>query len=414
MPKEILMPSLSAGMEEGTLARWLKAEGDAVAAGEIIAEIETDKATMEMEAVEAGTLGRLLVPAGTSGVPVNTPIAILLQPGETLADAPAPAHVTTPVQAPAPADPKPTKTDSHQPAGEMPPRHLASPLARRLAAESDIDLASLTGSGPRGRIVRIDVERARAAATTAPSLPVAEPLQAPISEAPSQRVTRLPHSAMRRVIARRLLESKQTVPHFYLSVECEIDRLLALRADLNAVAADDYKLSVNDLVIKAAAKALRIVPEANAMWTEDAILRFDDVDVSIAVATDGGLITPVLRRADEKSLGTLSNEIKELAGRARANKLKPEDYQGGGFTVSNLGMYGVVSFAAIINPPQSCILAVGAGKRRAVVREDDMIVAATVMNCTLSVDHRSVDGAIGARYLSAFKDLIEQPLRLLA
>jgi pyruvate dehydrogenase E2 component (dihydrolipoamide acetyltransferase) len=219
---------------------------------------------------------------------------------------------------------------------------------------------------------------------------------------------------MRRVIARRLLESKQTVPHFYLSVECEIDRLLALRADLNAVAADDYKLSVNDLVIKAAAKALRLVPEANAMWTEDAILRFDDVDVAVAVATDGGLITPVLRRADEKSLGTLSNEIKELAGRARANKLKPEEYQGGGFTVSNLGMYGVVSFAAIINPPQSCILAVGAGKRRAVVREDDTIVAATVMNCTLSVDHRSVDGAIGARYLSAFKDLIEQPLRLLA
>jgi pyruvate dehydrogenase E2 component (dihydrolipoamide acetyltransferase) len=369
---------------------------------------------MEMEAAEAGILGRLLVAAGTNGVPVNAPIAILLQPEESLAEASAPVAIATPVQAPAPADPKPAKTVPPQVAGEVPPRHLASPLARRLAAENDIDLASLTGSGPRGRIVRIDVERARAAATTAPSSPAAAPRQAPASETPVERVTRLPHSAMRRIIARRLLESKQTVPHFYLSVECEIDRLLALRAELNAVAADDYKLSVNDLVIKAAAKALRIVPEANAMWTEDAILRFDDVDVAVAVATDGGLITPVLRRADEKSLGTLSNEIKELAGRARANKLKPDEYQGGGFTVSNLGMYGVVSFAAIINPPQSCILAVGAGKRRAVVREDDTIVAATVMNCTLSVDHRSVDGAIGARYLSAFKDLIEQPLRLLA
>ncbi|MFC0287278.1 pyruvate dehydrogenase complex dihydrolipoamide acetyltransferase [Kaistia hirudinis] len=412
MPKEILMPSLSAGMEEGTLARWLKAEGDAVAAGEIIAEIETDKATMEMEAAEAGILGRLLVPAGTNGVPVNAPIAILLQPGESLAEAPAPTPAAPPAQPAASEAPKPAVAT--QAADELPPRHLASPLARRLAAESDIDLAALTGSGPRGRIVRIDVERARAAASAASPAPAAEPRPAPVPEAPAQRVTRLPHSAMRRVIARRLLESKQTVPHFYLSVECEIDRLLALRADLNAVAADDYKLSVNDLVIKAAAKALRIVPEANAMWTEDAILRFDDVDVAVAVATDGGLITPVLRRADEKSLGTLSNEIKELAGRARANKLKPEEYQGGGFTVSNLGMYGVVSFAAIINPPQSCILAVGAGKRRAVVREDDTIVAATVMNCTLSVDHRSVDGAIGARYLSAFKDLIEQPLRLLA
>ncbi|MBB3931805.1 pyruvate dehydrogenase E2 component (dihydrolipoamide acetyltransferase) [Kaistia hirudinis] len=406
------MPSLSAGMEEGTLARWLKAEGDAVAAGEIIAEIETDKATMEMEAAEAGILGRLLVPAGTNGVPVNAPIAILLQPGESLAEAPAPTPAAPPAQPAASEAPKPAVAT--QAADELPPRHLASPLARRLAAESDIDLAALTGSGPRGRIVRIDVERARAAASAASPAPAAEPRPAPVPEAPAQRVTRLPHSAMRRVIARRLLESKQTVPHFYLSVECEIDRLLALRADLNAVAADDYKLSVNDLVIKAAAKALRIVPEANAMWTEDAILRFDDVDVAVAVATDGGLITPVLRRADEKSLGTLSNEIKELAGRARANKLKPEEYQGGGFTVSNLGMYGVVSFAAIINPPQSCILAVGAGKRRAVVREDDTIVAATVMNCTLSVDHRSVDGAIGARYLSAFKDLIEQPLRLLA
>jgi len=412
MPKEILMPSLSAGMEEGTLARWLKAEGDAVAAGEIIAEIETDKATMEMEAAEAGILGRLLVPAGTNGVPVNTPIAILLQPGESLAEAPAPTPAAPPAQPAASEAPKPAVAT--QAADELPPRHLASPLARRLAAESAIDLAALTGSGPRGRIVRIDVERARAAALTASPAPAAEPRPAPVPEAPAQRVTRLPHSAMRRVIAGRLLESKQTVPHFYLSVECEIDRLLALRADLNAVAADDYKLSVNDLVIKAAAKALRIVPEANAMWTEDAILRFDDVDVAVAVATDGGLITPVLRRADEKSLGTLSNEIKELAGRARANKLKPEEYQGGGFTVSNLGMYGVVSFAAIINPPQSCILAVGAGKRRAVVREDDTIVAATVMNGTLSVDHRSVDGAIGARYLSAFKDLIEQPLRLLA
>ncbi|MCX5515841.1 pyruvate dehydrogenase complex dihydrolipoamide acetyltransferase [Kaistia algarum] len=412
MPKEILMPSLSAGMEEGTLARWLKAEGDAVAAGEIIAEIETDKATMEMEAAEAGILGRLLVAAGTNGVPVNAPIAILLQPGESLAEAPTPAPAAPPAQPATPAAPKPAVAT--RAADDVSPRHLASPLARRLAAESNVDLASLTGSGPRGRIVRLDVERARAAVAPAPSSPAAEPRQAPASEAPVERVTRLPHSAMRRVIARRLLESKQTVPHFYLSAECEIDRLLALRADLNAVAADEYKLSVNDLVIKAAAKALRIVPEANAMWTEDAILRFDDVDVSVAVATDGGLITPVLRRADEKSLGTLSNEIKELAGRARANKLKPDDYQGGGFTVSNLGMYGVVSFAAIINPPQSCILAVGAGKRRAVVREDDTIVAATVMNCTLSVDHRSVDGAIGARYLSAFKDLIEQPLRLLA
>ena len=429
MPTQIVLPSLAAGMEEATLARWRKSEGDPVEKGEVIAEIETDKATMEMEAEETGILGRILVPSGSQGVAVNTPIALLLRDGEELPDTEAsedaayPPAVpgTHPAETSAPASPAAVMAPEERAASQRRPR--ASPLARRLAREYGVSLSQLQGSGPRGRIVRLDVERARGQATPAPAAPAsAGPSPSPsVLEAttrpgpqpmPWQTYAPLANSTMRRTMARRLVAAKQTVPHFYLTVSVELDALVALRQELNGEAGAPCKLSLNDFVVKAAALALRRVPAANAMWTEEAILRFEDVDIAVAVATEGGLITPVVRNADQKGLATISTEIKDLAARAREGKLKPEDYQGGGFTVSNLGMYGIEQFSAIINPPQSCILAVGVAEARPVARHGAVEVR-TLTTCTLSVDHRSVDGAIGAEFLAAFKAIVERPLKLM-
>lgn len=420
MPQNILMPALSAGMEEGTIARWLKAEGDAVEVGEIIAEIETDKATLEMESTHSGVLGTILVANGRT-VPVNTTIGLLHLKDESapLAGTAAKSESVTAGPMPSAASLPPTSTlsaarDTSAATPNSAGRVASSPLARRVAQAMGVSIEGLGGSGPGGRVVRKDVEAVRAAdieinaaeaAGTAGSAPRRER-----SVIGAHR--RVPNSKVRKIIARRLTESKAAIPHFYLNVECEIDALLELRKTLNDRSTDSGKLSVNDFVVKAAAEALRKVPEANATWTDEAVLLYDDVDVSVAVATDGGLLTPVVRNADRKQLSHLSQEIRSLAERARANKLLPEEYQGGSFTVSNLGMYGVHSFSAIINPPQSCILAVGAGERRATVRGDNICVPATVMSCTLSVDHRSVDGAVGARYLAEFKGLIEQPSQL--
>jgi pyruvate dehydrogenase E2 component (dihydrolipoamide acetyltransferase) len=414
MPIEILMPALSPTMSEGTLARWLKAEGDTVKSGDVLAEIETDKATMEFEAVDEGVLGRILVPGGSAGVKVNQPIAVLLEEGEGTdaldrpaaapIPAPAPAAARAPVVAPVPAAPARAAATGSQ-------RVFASPLARRLAAEKGIALETVTGSGPHGRVVKADVEAARppsAAVMPAAGSPAAT------SSAPSPyepAYEEVPNSQIRKVIARRLTEAKQTVPHFYLTIDCEVDALVKIRADLNA-RADSFKLSVNDFVIRAVALALRKVPDANAAWGDEAIRRYTDIDISVAVATPGGLITPVIRNADRKGLADISNQMKEMAGRARDGKLRPEEYQGGGFSISNLGMYGIREFAAIINPPQGCILAVGAASQRPVVKNGALAVA-TVMTCTLSVDHRVVDGAVGAQFLAAFKSLIEDPLSML-
>ncbi|WP_026870620.1 pyruvate dehydrogenase complex dihydrolipoamide acetyltransferase [Inquilinus limosus] len=442
MTINILMPALSPTMTEGTLATWHKKEGDKVKSGDVIAEIETDKATMEVEAVDEGTIGKILVPEGTENVPVNEVIAILLEEGEDAGalkgGAPAP-------KAEAPAEPKPeAKAEAPAPAPQPAPaaakpaanghdesRVFASPLARRMAQQAGIDLAALKGSGPHGRVVKADIDAALAggvpaakpaaapeAAKAAPA-PAAAPAAKPAAAGPNAKqladafgipYSEVKHSNMRKTVARRLLESKQTVPHFYLTVDIELDALLKLRKELND--RGDVKLSVNDLIIKAAALALRKVPAANASWTDEAMIQYERVDVSVAVATEGGLITPIIKDADRKGLGTISAEMKDLAARAREGKLKPEEYQGGTFSISNLGMFGVKDFAAIINPPQSCILAVGAGTQRAVVK-DGALAIATVMSCTLSVDHRAVDGAVGAEYLAAFKALVEAPLSMM-
>lgn len=423
MAQKILMPALSPTMTEGTLAKWLKKEGDAVSAGDVIAEIETDKATMEFEAVEEGVLARILVSAGTQGVPVNEPIALLLEEGD---DASALDALMVPVtnrMAVEPSSSAPVTLSAPRrqavPVAAYGTRIFASPLARRLAKEAGLDLASVAGSGPRGRIVRHDVEKALASGPV-PVTPSAAAVPAPSSASvksalqpmPWQPYTAEPNSSVRKVIARRLAESKQTVPHFYLSIDIELDALMKLRKQLNEVPSAEHKLSVNDFIIKACALALRKVPAANAMWTDDAVLRFDEVDVSVAVATDTGLITPVIRNADRKGLSTISAEMKALAKKAREGKLRPEEFQGGGFSISNLGMYGIKSFSAIINPPQSCILAVGAGEERVVVR-DGAVAVRTVMSVTLSVDHRSVDGAVGAQFLAAMKPLLEDPIQLM-
>ena len=420
MATNILMPALSPTMTEGTLARWLKKEGDTVKSGDVIAEIETDKATMEVEAVDEGVLGKILVADGTAGVKVNEPIAVLVADGESVPAGPAPAPAAPKPEAAAPqpqaaSAPAPAKGNGHD-AGA---RIFASPLARRMAQQAGIDLGALKGSGPNGRIVKADIEAAQqrgpAAAPAAPAAapaPVAKPPAAPIT-APHHLV---PHSSVRKVIARRLAEAKQTVPHFYASIDVELDALLKLRGELNAKSAPEgpgaFKLSVNDLVIKAAAITLRRVPKVNSSFTDEATVMFDDVDISVAVSIPDWLITPIIRRADQKGLAAISNEMKELAGRARAGKLKPEEYQGGGFSISNMGMYGVSTFAAIINPPQSAILAVAAGQQRAVVKGGQLAVA-TVMTCTLSVDHRIVDGALAAEWLAEFKRVVEDPLSLM-
>jgi pyruvate dehydrogenase E2 component (dihydrolipoamide acetyltransferase) len=440
MPINILMPALSPTMTEGRLAKWLKKEGDDVKAGDVIAEIETDKATMEVEAVDEGKLQKILVPDGTDGVPVNAPIAILLGEGEdpstVVAPAPAPKPATpapkpaaapaapapaaAPAAAPAPtAAPQPVQAAAPQQKGE---RVFTSPLARRIAADKGVDLRAISGSGPHGRIVKADVEAAKpgAAKPAAAPRPAAAPVPAGALSAAAVAAGIahhvVPHTSMRRAIARRLTESKQQVPHFYLTLDCEIDALMKLRADLNAKAPEKgegvYKLSVNDFVIRAAAAALRKVPAANAAWSDEGVVMFDVVDISVAVAIPGGLITPIIRNADGKGLASISNEMKGLAARAKEGKLKLEEFQGGTFSISNLGMFGIKDFAAVINPPQGCILAVGAGEQRPVVKNNALAIA-TVMSVTLSVDHRVVDGAIGAEFLAAFKKLIEDPITLL-
>ncbi len=406
MPTTITMPALSPTMTEGTLARWLIKEGDSVSAGDVIAEIETDKAAMEIEAVDEGSVGRLLVVEGTEGVPVNQPIAVLLEDGE---DASALDGFLPTDGAPAPASQAIPPEGSPTPATG---RVFASPLAHRMAEKAGLDLAAIQGTGPRGRVVKSDIEAALSAGATrtAPVPRVAASPPPPPPPASGSEI--VPHTNMRTVIARRLLESKQTIPHFYLTVDCEIDRLLAMRRELNDRDAADYKISVNDFVIRASALALRKTPEANASWSDEGMIRYGSVDVSVAVAVDAGLITPVVRNADQKGLAEISVEMKDLAVRARNGKLMPEEYQGGTFSISNLGMFGVREFSAIINPPQSAILAVGAGGQRPVVKEGALNVA-TVMSCTLSCDHRVVDGALGARLLAVFKGFVEDPVTML-
>ncbi|AVG41656.1 pyruvate dehydrogenase complex dihydrolipoamide acetyltransferase [Achromobacter insolitus] len=415
----IKLPSVAADTSGGTLHQWLKKEGDTVAVGDALAEIETEKAIVEINAEQAGVLGRIVIQAGAASVPVNTVIGVLLAQGEdasainrALAEAGAaaqPAAAPTPepapaaVTAPAPTAPAAPPQISNPPSAAPVPggRLFASPLARRLAAQWHVDLLGVTGTGPHGRIVRRDVEAARDRAPASVAAPLA-------GRAASRRV---PHTGMRRAIARRLTESKQNVPHFYLTVDCRMDALLALRAQANQ--GGTVKLSVNDFIVRAAALALREVPEVNASWQEDAVEYHAGADISVAVATDGGLVTPIVRDADVKPLSAIAGEIVELAGRAKINRLKPEEFTGGSLTVSNLGMYGISQFAAIINPPQAAILAVGAAEKRPVVDSEGQLVAATVMTVTLSADHRVVDGAVGARWLAAFRALIENPVRIL-
>ena len=431
MPIEILMPALSPTMTEGKLAKWLKKEGDPIKSGDLIAEIETDKATMEMEAVDEGTLGKILVKEGSEGIAVNQLIGVLLEEGES-ADAltasiseseksepkksePKAEAKEAPVKA-APPTPSPTESKPAAKAVSEPARGdrtFVSPLAKRLAADAGLDLSAVSGSGPNGRIVKKDVEKAIGEGGSRRA-PVSAARPAPSGPVPDfgQPYTEVPNSGMRKTIARRLVEAKSTIPHFYLTIDCRIDDLLKLRKDINGNGEDGYKVSVNDFVIKACALALRKVPQANATWTEEAVRLYDNVDISVAVSTPEGLITPIVRGADTKGLGAISSEIKDLAGRARDKKLKPEEFQGGGFSVSNLGMFGIREFSAVINPPQVCILAVGKGEQRPIVSEGAVVIA-NMMTCTLSCDHRVVDGAVGAEFLQAFQGYIENPLRML-
>ena len=412
---DILMPALSPTMEEGILAKWLVKVGDSVRSGDLIAEIETDKATMEVEAVDEGVIEALLVAEGTEGVKVNTPIARLSGEDSPAVTAPAPAPV--PVAAPVMTTPSNTVEKAVIPEGSK--RILASPLARRLAAERGLDLATLTGSGPHGRIIRADVE----AAATAPgpakvAIPSPVPTPAPAASLaqlgyPEDSYTLVPLDGMRRTVARRLTESARDIPHFPLTIDVEIDALLAARSRINSLLEPrGIKVSVNDLVIKAAALALKQVPEANASFTPEGIALHRHADISMAVAVDGGLITPILRKAEQKGLAEIAQEAKDLAERARNRKLKPEEFQGGTFSISNLGMFGIRQFGSIINPPQGAILSVGAGEARAVVRDGQVIIR-TLMTVTLTCDHRVIDGAIGARWLAAFRALIEEPVTMI-
>ena len=476
MPIEVLMPALSPTMTEGNLAKWHKREGDEISAGDVIAEIETDKATMEIEAIDEGVLGKILVAEGAQGIAVNTPIALMLAEGEDAsaldaaleetgaAEAPAGTAAPKAEEPPRAAEEAPPRAPPRAPQNEGKERVFASPLARRMAKQAGLDVAAIEGSGPHGRIVKKDIEAALAAGVaqappadrptappadrptappadrpTAPSAdrPAAPPADRPApppadrpAAPPADRPTAalsveapgmaayvdVPHSNVRKIIARRLVESKREAPHFYLTIDCRIDELLKVRKELNGRSPEEgpgaYRISLNDFVIRAAALALRQVPAANATWTETAIRRYQAADISVAVALPDGLITPVIRGADRKGLADISREMVELADRARAGKLTPEEYQGGTFSISNLGMFGIKDFAAVINPPQGCILAVGAGEQRPVVT-DGALALATVMSCTLSVDHRAVDGAVGAAFMAAFKQLIEDPLTML-
>lgn len=457
MPINILMPALSPTMEKGNLAKWLKKEGDTVKSGDVIAEIETDKATMEVEAVDEGVLAKIVVPEGTADVPVNQVIALIAGEGEDpksvtapaaggapapapkaeAAPAPAPAAAPAPAVAPqpqAPAAPAPAAkpNGAGQQAGGN--RVFASPLAKRIAKEAGVDIASIQGSGPHGRIVEKDVRAAlqgggaRPAAAPAAQAPAAKPAVPQLAPSmgadqvkamfEAESYEEVPLDGMRKTIAKRLVESKQTVPHFYLSLDCELDALMALREQINAAASKDkdgkpsYKLSVNDFVIKALAIALQRVPNANAVWAEDRILKMKHSDVGVAVAIEGGLFTPVVRKAETKTLTAISTEVKDMAGRARNRRLKPEEYTGGSTAVSNLGMYGIKDFQAVINPPHGTILAVGAGESRVVVKNNAPAIV-QAMTVTLSCDHRVVDGALGAELLAAFKQLIENPMGML-
>ncbi len=453
MPISVLMPALSPTMTDGTLAKWVKKEGDTVDSGDVLAEIETDKATMEIEAVDEGTLAKILIAEGTEGVPVNQVIALLLEDGEDVsalegalegaAEAPAPAPPSPPAAAPAPA-PQPAPEPAPQPAPEPAPapaapapqvaaggRVLASPLARRLAAEQGLDLSRLTGTGPRGRIVKRDVEGApsgtavAAAPGPAAQAPAAPAPAAPATAAPAPPINRddpllgtmpafeaVPNSSLRKVIARRLTESARDVPHFNLSMDVGLDTLLDYRKRLNDREDADYKISVNDFVIKAVALALARIPDCNASYTDEATLLYKRADISVAVAIDGGLITPVVRDVGNKGLAAISAETKALALRARAGQLQPEEYQGGTFTVSNLGMFGVTSFTSILNPPQGAILSVGAGAPRAVVK-NGALATATVMTLTMAVDHRCIDGATAAAFTKELKAILEEPLQFM-
>jgi pyruvate dehydrogenase E2 component (dihydrolipoamide acetyltransferase) len=442
MPVNILMPALSPTMEKGNLSKWLKKEGDKVKAGDVIAEIETDKATMEVEAVDEGTLGKIVVAEGTEDVPVNQVIAVLLEEGEDAgaikaASAAAPASPpkseakgeakaeAKSAPAPAPQPAKPTAASAPAPIGKG-GRVFASPLAKRLAKDAGVDLARVQGSGPHGRVIAHDIEQARkgvglrAPATVSGGVAVQaqsdEQIRAYFEEGTYEFV---PHDGMRKTIAKRLVESKLTIPHYYLTVDVELDALLAARHDINSAApmGEDgkprFRVSVNDLLIKALGLALIKIPDANVTWTEAGMLKHQHADVGVAVAIPGGLITPIVRYADEKSLSAISNEMRDLAARARTRKLKPAEYQAGTTALSNLGMYGIREFSAVINPPHATILAVGAGEERAVARKGK-IEAATVMTATLSADHRAVDGALGAELLTAFKHFVEKPISMLA
>jgi len=447
MPTNILMPALSPTMEEGKLAKWLVKEGDTVKSGTILAEIETDKATMEFEAVDEGKIGKILVPEGSEGVKVNAPIAVLLGEGEKLEDAPAAASpppsnndiagamkdIKAAVKAEAAAAPAPRSAAPASPAPAPKAeggRLFASPLARRIAEQKGLDLSAINGSGPRGRIVKSDVESAKPGATK-PAAAAAAPAAAtgaaiagvsPLPDArllyPAGSYEEIPHDSMRKAIAKRLTSAKTLIPHYYLTIDCNLDQLMAVREKINAAAPKGkdkvpaYKLSVNDFIVKASAMALMKHPDVNASWTDTAILRHKDADVGVAVALDFGLITPIVFKAQTKGLVDISNEIKSLAARAKERKLKPSEYEGGGFSVSNMGMYGIKNFTSIINPPQSCIIAVGAGEERAVVK-DGKVEISTVMSVTMSCDHRVVDGGTGAKFLATLKQFIEEPASML-
>ncbi len=443
MATEILMPALSPTMEEGTLAKWLVKEGDTVSSGDILAEIETDKATMEFEAVDEGVIGKILIEEGSEGVKVNTAIAVLLEEGESADDidtsaassAPSGASSETPAAAESPTEKAPQEAAEATAAPAAPQagdgsRIFASPLARRIAADKGIDLAALKGSGPRGRIVKADVEAAQpgtkaAPAAAASAAPVAAPVPAAApSGADTETVKRMYEGrdyeevtldGMRKTIAARLSEAKQTIPHFYLRRDIKLDALLAFRSQINKqLEARGVKLSVNDFIIKAVANALQQVPDCNAVWAGDRVLKLKPSDVAVAVAIEGGLFTPVLKDADTKTLSALSTEMKDLAARARERKLAPQEYQGGTFAVSNLGMFGIDNFDAIVNPPHAGILAVGAGVKKPVVGADGELTVATVMSVTMSVDHRVIDGALGAELLKAIVENLENPVAMLA
>ncbi|HJD62439.1 MAG TPA: pyruvate dehydrogenase complex dihydrolipoamide acetyltransferase [Rickettsia endosymbiont of Degeeriella rufa] len=414
MPIKLLMPALSPTMTEGNLARWLKKEGDKINPGEVIAEIETDKATMEVEAVDEGTLAKIIIPQGSQNVPVNSLIAVLIEEGEESSkieefiaknnsNSPKKEEISKPAETIAPQNVKEENIATASNQNNI--KVFASPLAKRLAKIQNVKLEEIKGSGPHGRIIKQDVLSHKGGSKA---------LNNKIVSRNPEEYRLAPNNNIRKIIAKRLLKSKQTVPHFYLSIECNVDKLLDIREDINKSFGDDKsaKISVNDFIILAVAKALQEVPNANASWGDDAIRYYNNVDISVAVAIENGLVTPIIRNANQKNIVDLSSEMKGLIKKARENKLTPEEFQGGGFTISNLGMYGIKNFNAIINPPQSCIMGVGSSSKRAIVKNDQIGIA-TIMDVTLSADHRVVDGAVGAEFLAAFKRFIESPALLL-